>query len=54
MDEFTRGIKALTQLSVWLFISGCSARGVAEPGNSIVQLVFHGRWTALLSKFLGN
>jgi hypothetical protein len=54
LDEFTRGIKALTQISVWLLVSGCSAHGVAEPGISFVQTMFQGRWLGLLSRFFGN
>lgn len=54
LDEFTRGIKALTQVSVWLLVSGCSAHGVTGPGNSFVQSVFHGRWLVVLSRFFGN
>ena len=53
LDEFTRGIKALTQISVWLFISGCSAHGVTEP-NSFVQSMFHGPWMAILTRFFGS
>ena len=54
LDEFTRGIKALTCISTWLIVTGCTSHTTREPGISIVRMVFPDGTLAQIARFFGH